>query len=75
MSGYSKLSEKAKKSIITNANKYNKKKREAGEYKQLSIAGKAQEIETIRNAIQITGKSNIKGLFEICQQFIDNQLK
>lgn len=69
---YQDLPQNTRQKIAQNASKWAKEKRKSGERATLTVAGRADEIATIRNAIALHGGNNIKALTQICQEFIDN---
>lgn len=72
MSKYQKLPQSTRKKIAQNATKWANEKRKNGERTTFAVAGRADEIAVIRNAIALHGGNNIKAIAGICQYFIDN---
>lgn len=72
MSKYQDLPKSTRQKIAQNATAWAKEKRQSGERATFGVAGTADEIAIIRNAIALHGGNNIKALTQICQEFIDN---
>ncbi|MBO7081782.1 MAG: hypothetical protein IJR44_06785 [Neisseriaceae bacterium] len=52
---------------------FNRRKLATGEYRQITLMGRSEALDTIDRAVQITGKSRVQGLWQICQEWIDAQ--
>lgn len=72
-SKYSKLSVASKKSIKKNSARWNEQRKAQGLQKRMNLIGRADEIDLINAAVAKVGKSKIKSLVEICQQFLENK--
>lgn len=47
----------------------------SGEYVQMSVKGKAEDMAVIRAAMDKAGGSNVQALLKICREWLDGQGK
>lgn len=57
------------------ANKFYKEKIKTGEYAQMTVKGKADDMAIIRAAIERVGGTNIQALKQICAEWLEAQPK
>lgn len=64
------LSEHSKKLRAATAAKFNQEKLASGEYRRISLQGKAQDLDIIDAAIAKAGGSRVQALAKICREWL-----